>query len=44
MWIRQRKWKPFDKNDPPFWYQSSAKGTDDKPDIYLEPEEYMFHE
>lgn len=41
VWIRQRKWKTFDKQNPPLWYQASKKGVDDKPDIYLEPEEYV---
>ena len=41
VWIRQRNWKPFDKKNIPSWYQASKKGTDDKGDIYLEPEEYV---
>ncbi|EJD07416.1 DNA ligase 4 [Fomitiporia mediterranea MF3/22] len=39
VWIRQKNWKPFDKNKMPSWYQASKKGYDDKGDIYIEPED-----
>ena len=39
IWIREKPWKPFDKNNLPSWYQVSKKGTEDKGDVYLEPEE-----
>ncbi|KAH8116296.1 DNA ligase 4 [Phellopilus nigrolimitatus] len=39
VWVRQRKWKHFDKNNMPSWYQASRKGLEDKGDIYIEPED-----
>ncbi|TDL23778.1 DNA ligase 4 [Rickenella mellea] len=39
VWIRQKPWKSFDKNNMPSWYQASKKGQDDKGDVYLEPED-----
>ncbi len=39
VWLRQKPWKEFDKKDIPAWYQAAKRGTDDKGDVYLEPEE-----
>ncbi|KAL5513056.1 LIG4 [Sanghuangporus vaninii] len=39
LWIRQKNWKHLDRNNMPSWYQASKKGSDDKGDIYLEPED-----
>lgn len=37
--IRSKPWKLFDKNRPPPWLLSSSKGLEDKPDVYLDPQE-----
>ncbi|KZS94450.1 DNA ligase 4 [Sistotremastrum niveocremeum HHB9708] len=37
--IRSRPWKPYDKNRPPPWLLSAPKGLEDKPDVYLEPQD-----
>lgn len=41
VWVRQKPWKKYNPRDPPKFLQVSRKGTDDKPDLYLEPEEYV---
>ncbi|KAH9935959.1 DNA ligase 4 [Epithele typhae] len=38
VWIRQKPWKQWGAQ-PPAWLQVSKKGTDDKGDLYLEPED-----
>lgn len=40
VWVRAKPWKPFDKKNPPSWYQVAKRGIEDKGDVYLEPEEY----
>nr|ODN87629.1 hypothetical protein L203_03409 [Cryptococcus depauperatus CBS 7841] len=40
-WIlnaHSQHWKIFDKNNPPPWLKSGPVGVDDKPDVYIEPE------
>ncbi|KAL7418712.1 DNA ligase (ATP) [Cryptotrichosporon argae] len=40
-WILKKHkdhWTPFDKNNPPDWMQLGATGNDDKPDVYINPE------
>ncbi|KAJ3483114.1 hypothetical protein NLI96_g6529 [Meripilus lineatus] len=39
VWVRQKPWKKYNPRDPPKFLQVSRKGTDDKPDLYLEPED-----
>lgn len=39
VWVRQKNWKVFDKNNMPSWYQASKRSLEDKGDVYLEPEE-----
>ncbi|KLO08051.1 DNA ligase 4 [Schizopora paradoxa] len=39
VWVRSKPWKPFDKNKIPSWYQNARRSTDDKGDVYLEPED-----
>ncbi|KAF8582783.1 DNA ligase 4 [Ramaria rubella] len=39
VWIRAKPWKPWIKEDPPSFFQTSKKGTEDKGDVYLEPED-----
>ncbi len=38
-WTNMKPWKPFNKYKPPFWLRVSETGSDDKGDVYLEPEE-----
>ncbi|KAI0322809.1 DNA ligase 4 [Amylostereum chailletii] len=38
-WVRDKPWKKRDPNNPPGFVQTSARGTDDKGDLYLEPED-----
>jgi len=41
-WIKDKPWKRFDKKNPPPWLNlSSLVGSDDKGDMYIEPEEYV---
>ena len=42
VWIRQKNWKPFDKNNIPDWYQACPRQSEDKGDLYIEPEEYVY--
>ncbi|OCF31187.1 DNA ligase 4 [Kwoniella heveanensis BCC8398] len=40
-WIlnkHKHHWKNFDRNNPPKWMQLGVTGLDDKPDVYIEPE------
>ncbi|KAF8518045.1 DNA ligase 4 [Hysterangium stoloniferum] len=39
VWIRAKPWKPWIKEDPPSFFQTSKKGNEDKGDVYLEPED-----
>ena len=39
VWIRSKPWKEFDPKNPPSFLQTVVKTADDKPDVYLEPEE-----
>ncbi|THH05269.1 hypothetical protein EW145_g4922 [Phellinidium pouzarii] len=39
VWVRQKNWKTFDKDNMPFWYQASKRNSEDKGDVYLEPED-----
>lgn len=39
VWIRSKPWKEFDPKDPPSFLQTVVKTNDDKPDVYLEPED-----
>ena len=39
VWIRSKPWKEFDLKNPPSFLQTVVKANDDKPDVYLEPEE-----
>lgn len=41
VWIRDKPWKPWDPKHPPEFLQVSNRGTDDKGDIYLNPEELV---
>lgn len=42
VWIRQKNWKPLDKSNLPPWYQSAKRiSSEDKGDVYLEPEEFV---
>jgi len=41
VWIRAKPWKPWIKDDPPAFLQTAKKGSEDKGDVYLEPEEYV---
>ncbi|KAF8325377.1 ATP dependent DNA ligase domain-containing protein, partial [Cantharellus anzutake] len=39
-WINMKPWKPFNKYKPPYWLRVSPEsGTEDKGDVFLEPEE-----
>jgi len=42
VWIRAKPWKPWIKDDPPSFFQTSNKGVEDKGDVYLDPEEFVF--
>ncbi|WVW81787.1 hypothetical protein I302_103784 [Kwoniella bestiolae CBS 10118] len=40
-WIlnkHKNHWKNFDRTNPPSWIQLGQMGLDDKPDVYIEPE------
>ncbi|KAK8845565.1 hypothetical protein IAR55_006280 [Kwoniella newhampshirensis] len=40
-WIlnkHKNHWKPFDRGDPPRWITTGPTGVDDKPDVYIDPE------
>ncbi|TFY55747.1 hypothetical protein EVJ58_g8059 [Rhodofomes roseus] len=39
IWVRQKPWKDWDPKNPPSFLQVAKKGTEDKGDIYLEPED-----
>lgn len=39
-WINAKPWKPVDKANLPPWLIASAAGSEDKGDVYLEPEEW----
>ena len=40
-WINSKNWKPLNRKSPPSWMRvSTASGTDDVGDVYLEPHEY----
>lgn len=39
VWIRAKPWKEWEKDNAPQFLLTSAKGQDDKGDVYLEPEE-----
>ncbi|TFK71638.1 DNA ligase 4 [Pluteus cervinus] len=39
VWIRSKPWKPWDPKNPPEFLQISKRGTEDKGDVYLEPED-----
>ena len=39
VWIRDKPWQPYDKSEGPDFYQTTAKGPEDKGDVYLNPSE-----
>ncbi|KIY47685.1 ATP-dependent DNA ligase [Fistulina hepatica ATCC 64428] len=39
VWVRARKWKPWDPQNPPAFLQTAKKSTEDKGDVYLEPKD-----
>ncbi|KAK0202966.1 DNA ligase 4 [Desarmillaria ectypa] len=39
VWVRGLPWKPWNPKEPPEFYQTSKKATEDKGDVYLEPED-----
>lgn len=42
LWIRDKPWKEYDPNNPPAFLQvAKSKSSEDKPELYLEPEEYV---
>lgn len=38
-WVRSKPWKKWDPKNPPAFLQTAKKTTEDKGDVYLEPEE-----
>jgi hypothetical protein len=43
VWIRAKPWKPWDEKNPPAFLRTAKKSVEDKGDVYLEPEESVFH-
>lgn len=42
LWIRDKPWKEYDPNNPPAFLQvAKSKSLEDKPELYLEPEQYV---
>lgn len=39
VWVRGLPWKPWNPQEPPEFYQTAKKTTEDKGDVYLEPED-----
>ncbi|EED80930.1 predicted protein [Postia placenta Mad-698-R] len=39
IWVRQKPWKTWDPKNPPSFLQVAKKGSEDKGDVYLEPQE-----
>ncbi|KZP16598.1 ATP-dependent DNA ligase [Athelia psychrophila] len=39
VWLRAKPWKTWDPKSPPSFLLTSNKGTDDKGDVYLDPED-----
>ncbi|KAJ3527652.1 hypothetical protein NMY22_g9703 [Coprinellus aureogranulatus] len=39
VWVRSKPWKEWDPKNPPSFLLTAKKGTDDKGDVYLEPED-----
>ncbi|KAK0238686.1 DNA ligase 4 [Armillaria nabsnona] len=39
VWVRGLPWKPWNPLEPPEFYQTAKKTTEDKGDVYLEPED-----
>lgn len=39
IWVRSKPWKEWDPKNPPSFLEVSKKGTEDKGDVYLEPQE-----
>ncbi|EIN09548.1 ATP-dependent DNA ligase [Punctularia strigosozonata HHB-11173 SS5] len=39
VWIRSKPWKIWAERNPPSFYLTAPKGTEDKGDVYLEPED-----
>jgi DNA ligase-4 len=42
VWVRAKPWKPWDPKEPPSFLLTANKSHDDKGDVYLEPEEFVF--
>lgn len=39
-WVNAKNWKPLDRKHPPAWMKiSTATGSEDAGDVYLEPTE-----
>ena len=38
-WVNMKPWKPLNKYKPPYWLRVSETGSEDKGDVYLDPEE-----
>jgi DNA ligase-4 len=38
-WVNAKPWKPLDVNNLPEWLHCAPGGSDDKGDVYIEPEE-----
>ncbi|EED85575.1 predicted protein [Postia placenta Mad-698-R] len=39
IWVRQKPWKTWDPKNPPSFIQVAKKGSEDKGDVYLEPQD-----
>ncbi|KAF9820585.1 hypothetical protein IEO21_01288 [Rhodonia placenta] len=39
IWVRQKPWKTWDPKNPPSFLQVAKKGSEDKGDVYLEPQD-----
>ena len=39
--IRSKNWQQWDPKNPPSFLQTAKKTSEDKGDVYLEPEEYV---
>jgi DNA ligase-4 len=42
VWVRSKPWKEWNPKNPPSFLLTAKKGSDDKGDVYLEPEELVF--
>jgi len=40
VWVRDKPWKVWDHKAPPSFFQTVKKASEDKGDVYLEPQEY----